>query len=300
MHVCLEEIEEAWRSVRKGGRAPGVDGISVPEFRRNAYPRLLELNRALRSGLYVPAGYRAVSIPKETRGERTIRIATVADRIVQRVLLGRLHPLVEAVSLPSSFAYRPGIGVKQALLAVRNAHQSGFAHVLEGDVKDCFDTIRLDLVEELLWELGAERWLIEAILQAVEAGGPGAPQLADSVGLPQGAVLSPTLCNLVLTHLDRALDRRHRRLVRYADDFVVLCRSAGSCESALEEVTEALEDVGLRLNERKTGVTDFTRGFNYLGARFIGSFVIPEAPEPYRRKGQAVVKRKRRKLEYVF
>lgn len=306
MDFAPEEFATAWQSIRTGGKAPGLDDVSLAAFAQKADAHLSAIRRDLRAGLYTPTGYRTVLIPKPTRGFRPIQIATFRDRIVQRLLLNRLQPVVEAVSLPSSFAYRPEIGVDQALLAVRAAREAGFTHVLEADVKDCFESIRLEVLGQNLWDLGLDCELIDLILQCITAGGPDRPASSDCEGLPQGAVLSPTLCNLVLTHLDRRLHRPHRRLVRYADDLIVLCQSERACHSAQREVEEALTEIGLELNPRKTAFSDFQRGFNYLGARFIGTFIIPESPAPYTR-GPAhlhelptIKRRSRRKLEYIF
>lgn len=302
MQVEIAELESAWRAIRKGGKAPGPDGMDLRTFARDAERHLQSLQRDLRRGRYLPGPYRIVSVPKERGGTRLIQIASLRDRVVQRLLLQRLQPAVEAISLPASFAYRPGIGVNQALRAIASARDSGFAQVFEGDVLRCFDSISFDIVAQLLADLSIDPELADLILQCVFAGGYGASLFADSVGLPQGAVLSPTLCNLVLTQLDRHMQRPHRRLIRYADDLLVLCRSQRACEAAHDEVQEALAEIGLQLNPAKTALSDFTSGFHYLGAQFVRTFIIPKSPPPYgaRGHGPAAKGRKRRKLEMIF
>jgi len=297
----IDELLAAWKKVRKGGRAPGPDGVGYLRFAARADTELDMLRRDLNRGVYVPEGYRLIDIPKERGGTRPIQIATFRDRVAQRVLLHRLQPLVEAVSAPTSFAFRPGIGVKQALAAVHAAQTGGFADVLEGDVKDCFESISIDLVTECLAALDLDPEIIDLILQAITAGHDGPTASPDTRGLPQGAVLSPTLCNLVLSHLDRSMLRRHRRLVRYADDFLVLCRSPRACDAAHDEVSEALAEIQLRLNPHKTAVTDFQRGFEYLGARFIGTFVIaPHGPHYGRPRQRPRLRSAPRKLSFIF
>ncbi|MBP8954988.1 MAG: RNA-directed DNA polymerase [Armatimonadetes bacterium] len=300
MRFSREEVEAAWAAIRKGGRGAGVDGVSLPDFRAHVDHEIPDLLRELNAGRYIPQPYRLVWVPKENGGVRPISVATVRDRLAQRVLLDRIQPIVERISLPSSFAYRPGIGVRQAVQAVCNARVSGFTEVLEADIANCFDNIDLNLVERLLADLGVETALLDLILQCLAAPGKAAGVRGDTLGLPQGAVLSPTICNLVLTGLDRALARRHRRLVRYADDFVVLCRSARACASAEKEVRNALSDLGLELNPRKTGMADFGQGFQFLGTRFVGTFTIVEKAAPYQGRRDRRKRPRPRKLDFIF
>jgi len=296
VRVELDEVREAWRKVRRGGKSAGPDGLTLPEFKRHAESHLENLCWELRRGVYVPGGYRSVTIPKPLSGTRTICVGNVRDRVAQRVLHDRLMPYVEAISLPASFAYRPGLDYRRALQAVARHRDSGFTVVLNADVEKCFDRIRLEIVEELLAELNLDPELLQLVLESVASGrGPG---MRVPGGLPQGAVLSPLLCNLVLTELDRAVSGRHVRMVRYADDFVVLARSARGCERASDRVGYALWNVGLRMNEKKSELTDFKRGFHFLGAEIVGSYIVAQQPAPYQRRRRG--RKQARKLAYVF
>lgn len=302
MQVTYEELVAAWKQVRKGGRAPGVDGVTLTTFAPECEGALHRLTRALRTGTYLPRVYRTVLIPKDQGRWRPIQVATVEDRLVQRLLLNRLQPLLEICALPSSFAYRPHIGVDNAFAALRDAREAGFRYVLETDIRDCFESIDLTLVEQACSELGLDRETVDLIMQCISAGSTWATSSSDCRGLPQGAVLSPALCNLVLTRFDRAMDRPHRRLLRYADDMLVMCRSPRACETALGEVEAALRELGLEMNLRKTGFADFETGFHFLGAQMVGSFILPQSPAPYARasKTGTVTRKRTRKLEFVF
>lgn len=301
MRLSLEELRAAWQFVRRGGRGPGLDGVTRERFTAHLDAELLALREQLRTGCYVPRAYRVVQFPKPGGGTRVLQIAGFRDRVVQRALLARLEPAVERISLPTSFAYRPGIGVREAVRAVCRARAGGFHEVFEGDVRACFDSIAFDLVADRLARLGLDTELIDLILECIAVGGPGLSPFSDVRGLPQGAVLSPTLCNLILTDLDRHMDRKHRRLVRYADDFLVLCRSERACLAAMAEVEEGLAAIGLELNPAKSALSDFGLGFDFLGARFVGSFVISHSAPPYGRKKNLSRRRRTvRKLEYIF
>jgi group II intron reverse transcriptase/maturase len=298
IRISDDELWEAWTAARRGGRAAGPDGVSLQEFGRGVARRLAALGRRLRSGRYAPGPYRRVCLPKPTGGVRTICVANVGDRVVQRALHHRLLPHVEAVSLPCSFAYRPSLSYRDAWAAVARHRASGFQQVLETDVEKCFDRIRIELVREMITQVVRDQPLIELVLECLTAAHEGAADL----GLPQGAAISPCLCNLVLTDMDRALARRHMRLVRYADDMVVMCRSHGGVERALERAEEALASLGLSLNRRKTQVSDFRSGFDFLGARFVGGMVLAGGVAPYGagRPAPSPRRRRPRKLTYVF
>jgi group II intron reverse transcriptase/maturase len=295
MRLEAGELEAAWDAIRKGGKAAGPDGMRLPQFACHADRELARLERDLRTGRYAPGLYRTVGVPKEDGGRRWLCVSNLRDRVAQRVLLARITPAIESASLPCSFAYRPGLSHYHALAAVREARDRGFVHLLRADVQECFDRISHELLAELLAELPLDRDIRRLVLECIGAGQVGRPAL--EIGLPQGAVLSPALCNLVLTHLDRALSVRHLRPIRYADDFVVLALSARACESAQERAAYALWQLGLNLNERKTQITGFRQGFRFLGARFSGSFMTFEKkgryclvyPRPYpRRRGDGL------------
>jgi group II intron reverse transcriptase/maturase len=281
MRIDGEELWQAWEVIRRGGNAAGPDGVTVPDFRRHQVREIEALMRELRTGRYAPAAYRAIQVPKPSGGRRTLAVATVRDRVVQRALHDRILPAIERVALDCSFAYRPGKCHLDALAEAGRMRDSGFRYALRADVRNCFDEVNLFLVAALLRDLGVPEELLQLMLECLSAGFVGHRRPDDAHGLPQGAVLSPIICNLVLTQFDRAMAGRHRRLIRFADDFLILCQSATGCERALDRASEALGGIALALNDAKTEITDFGRGFRFLGARLVGSFIIPEKRPPY-------------------
>ena len=281
MRLDEDQLWCAWEAIRRGGKSAGPDGLTVVHFRGRQVAEIEALLRDLRTGRYAPGTYRAVQVPKESGGSRVLAIATVRDRVVQRLLHDRLLPVVERTALDCSFAYRPGRCHLDALERVAAWREAGFRHVVHADVRSCFDEINLLLVAMLMERAGVDDEVREIALECLSAGFSGRPRPDDLRGLPQGAVLSPILCNLVLTEFDRAMAGRHRRLVRFADDFVILCQSPATCERMLDRARTALADLGLAVNERKTEITSFGQGFHYLGARLVGGFIIPEKKAPY-------------------
>lgn len=301
MRVDEEALWSAWESIRHGGKSAGADGRTLKEFRLRQADEIKTLIKELRRDRYCAGLYRAVVVPKETGGSRILAVANVRDRIVQRWLHDQISPIVERSSLDCSFAYRPGRCYLDALERVAALRDAGFRHVLHSDVRNCFDEINLLLLGILLKQAGIEQQLVELILECVSAGFVGIPRPHDMQGLPQGAVLSPVLCNLVLTEFDRAMQGRHRRLVRFADDFLVLCQSEAGCQRALERVRRALADLGLALNEQKTEITSFEKGFRYLGAKIVRNFIIPEKRQPYHSmQDLSAPCRRHPRLDWVF
>lgn len=301
MRLDEDGVWLAWEGVRHGGKSPGPDGQTLAGFRRRHAREIERLVEEIRRDRYRPGLYRAVQIPKEAGGQRIITVADVRDRIVQRWLHDQVAPVVERLSVDCSFAYRPHRCHLDALERVAALRDAGFRHVVHADVRNCFDEINLLLVAMLMEQAGIEPDLAQLILECLSAGFVGIPRPDDLHGLPQGAVLSPVMCNLVLTEFDRALQGRHRRLVRFADDFLVMCRSHSGCERALERSRDALADLGLAVNERKTEITSFDHGFRYLGANIVRSYIIPSKMQPYRAVQHPTAPcRKHPRLDWIF
>lgn len=269
---ALETLRRGWERVRGNGGAAGVDRVSVERFGRRAEERLLRLQEALRTGSYRPQGVLRVEIPKSDGGKRPLGIPTVADRVVQAALREVIEPIFESRFEPSSYGFRPGRGCRDALRDVDQALGSGLVHVVDADLKSYFDSIPqerlLDRVRERIKD-GAVLELIAGFLaqDVVSDAGHWTPE----TGTPQGAVLSPLLANIYLHPLDVLLGRLGYRLVRYADDFVVLCGSAEEAARALEAIRAWVAEAGLALHPAKTRLADLSeRGgyVDFLGYRF--------------------------------
>jgi RNA-directed DNA polymerase len=265
-------LASAWRKVQANGGAAGVDGQSLERFGAQAELYLTELAMALREGSYRPQPVKRVDIPKGDGKTRPLGIPTVKDRVVQTAVKFVLEPIFEATFCPTSHGFRPGLGCRDALREVARLIQEGYTFVVDADLQSYFDTIPherlMQRVEERISDgriLDLLRsWLAQDILRGMERWAP-------TQGTPQGAVISPLLANIYLHPLDARMAARGYRMVRYADDFVVLCQSREEAEAALAEVRAFVNDNGLRLHPDKTHIGDCRNageGFDFLGYRF--------------------------------
>jgi RNA-directed DNA polymerase len=267
-----ETLRAAWQKVKANGGAAGVDGQSVERFAARAEMYLEELSIALKRGTYRPMAVRRVEIPKGRAKRRPLGIPVVKDRIVQTALKFVLEPIFEREFLKMSYGFRPGLGCKDALREVDRLLREGYPFVVDADLSSYFDTI----VHARLMECIKERVSDGRVLELLEAYLhqdiiKGMEKWTPTGGTPQGAVISPLLANIYLHGLDCQMVQKGYRMVRYADDFVVLCRSAEQAQAALAEVKAWVEENGLSLNAEKTHVGDcrqWGQGFDFLGYHF--------------------------------
>ena len=268
----LGTLKAAWGRVKANGGAAGVDRQSIKQFEAGAEKYLEELEQALKSGDYQPQPVRRVEIPKGNGKKRPLGIPVVKDRIVQTAVKLVIEPIFEREFEESSYGFRPQRSAKDALREVDELIKEGHTHVVDADLGSYFDTIPHPglkrRVEERISD-GAvnkliDQFLSQAIMEGLRCWTPRG-------GTPQGAVISPLLANIYLHALDRQMRERGYRMVRYADDFVVMCRTATQAQAALNEVRTWIEQNGLRLNEDKTHVGNCLQagqGFEFLGYRF--------------------------------
>ena len=265
-------LKVAWEKVASNKGAAGVDNISVKRFRSNAMFYLAELRRELHDGTFQPSAVRRVHIPKDGQKTRPLGIPTVKDRIVQTALKMVLEPIFEREFLPTSYGFRPGRGCKDALREVDRMLKEGYTWVVDADVKSYFDSIPHDLLMERIRERVSdgrilhliELFLKQEILENMKLWNPIS-------GTPQGAVLSPLLANVYLHQLDLALHQNGFKMVRYADDWVVLCRNISESQAALSLIQVWIGNNGLELSPEKTHIGSYRQlghGFEFLGYRF--------------------------------
>lgn len=265
-------LARAWQRVQANAGACGVDQMSVEIFATNAQNYLTELGQAMRTGSYEPQAIRRVPIPKVGGGERPLGIPTVKDRIAQTALKFVLEPVFEREFLESSYGFRPQRGCKDALREVQHQLNAGRVWVVDADLKSYFDTISHEMLMEKLKRRIAdgkvlhliERYLQQEIVAQLSRWVP-------TMGAPQGAVISPLLANVFLHDLDEAMANADYKMVRYADDFVVLCENQEQAQAALARVTEWVEAHQLTLHPDKTHVGNCLvrgQGFDFLGYRF--------------------------------
>jgi len=258
--------------IRNKGAA-GVDHVTTADFAEQVPENLWQLSDSLRAGTYTPQAIRRTHIPKPGTNEtRPLGIPTVRDRTVQASVVNVIEPIFERDFADHSYGFRPGRGCKDALRRVDQLLKAGYVHVVDADLKGYFDSIPHDgLMARLATKIsdGTLLSLIEAFLKTgiLEDLALWIPE----AGAPQGAVLSPILSNIYLDPLDHLMAQAGFEMVRYADDFVILCRSAADAERALGMVSEWTTANGLTLHPTKTQIVDSrTSSFAFLGYEFRG------------------------------
>ena len=266
-------LESAFAKVRSNRGGAGVDRVTVAMFGAHREAELTRLQEQLRTGAYAPQAVRRVWIPKGDGAMRPLGIPTVRDRVVQTALRNVLEPVFEREFAGHSYGFRPGRSAKDALRRVDTLLRSGHRHVVDADIKAYFDSIPKEALMARVRERVAdgrvlsllEQYLSQPVMEALKTWTPDA-------GTPQGAVISPLLANLYLNPLDHLMARSGVEMVRYADDFVMLCRSREQAESALEAVRAWMEEAGLTLHPDKTRVVSMDENgghFEFLGYRFV-------------------------------
>jgi RNA-directed DNA polymerase len=264
-------LKIAFRKVADNQGAPGVDHVTIPMFEAHWDDELRRLSEHLRDGTYRPQAIRRHYIPKPgSQEQRPLGIPTVRDRVVQTALRLVLEPIFEHEFAEHSYGFRPGRGCKDALRRVDDLLKAGYTYVVDADLKSYFDTIPHDGLMALVGQKvsdGRVLSLIEAFLK--QGVLDGLREWTPEMGSPQGAVISPLLSNIYLNPLDHLMAQEGFEMVRYADDFVILCRSPEEAARALACVQAWTAAAGLSLHPTKTRIVHATEeGFDFLGYRF--------------------------------
>jgi len=292
----LSNLKAAWRRVEANRGGGGVDRMSVTDFAEDAEARLEKLSEELRSGTYRPQPVKRMYIPKPgSREKRPLGIPTILDRIVQTALRNVIEPIFEREFEPSSYGFRPGLGCHDALEEIERLLGAGLMHVVDVDIRKYFDTIpHRSLMNEVAKKIAdgrvldlIEAFLHQGILDEMKLWMP-------ERGTPQGAVISPLLANVYLHPVDVAMREAGYRLVRYADDMVVLCGTKEEAEAALEKLGELLEARGLQLHPDKTRIAHLMErpGFQFLGYVFYDRFRDPRSSSQDKLKAKIRTKTK--------
>jgi RNA-directed DNA polymerase len=258
----------AFAKVRRAKGAPGVDGQTIAEFETNLGAELNRLVDELRTKHYRPKPVRRVMIPKPGGGERPLGIPAVRDRVVQQALLDILQPIFDPEFHPSSYGYRPGRSCQQAVAkATLFIRQYDLHWVVDMDLSKCFDRLDHDLIIASLRRRVHDGSILNLIRKFLESGVLVEGNWeATAVGSPQGGVFSPLVANIYLDAFDQEMKRRGQRIVRYADDILILCRSRSAADHAREVANRILEgDLRLKVNVEKTHVVHASQGVKFLG-----------------------------------
>ncbi len=262
-------LHQAWLGVWSGrttaGRqtGAGVDGVTIADWAADWDARLRMLQADLLTGLYRPNPLLWFEIARPDGGRpRRLGIPTVTDRVAQRAAKNVLEPIWEAEFLSCSHGFRPERSVFTAVAHVLWHEAHGLRWVVDADIAACFDTLEHTRLLDQVVRLGDGR-VTELVAAWLAASTP-----TPGLGVAQGAPLSPLLANVYLHPFDVAMIRAGHALVRYADDFVVLCHTRQAAQVALDDAADVLGSLGLRLNPEKTRLTPFGRGFTFLGAQF--------------------------------
>jgi CRISP-associated protein Cas1 len=265
--VFARLIDEAtlaagWRRVRRNRGGPGGDGQEPRHFARQLDRNIGRLSRELAEGSYRPGPLRVSRIPKADGGMRLLAVPSVRDRVAQTAAVIALAPVLEARMSAASFAFRAGLSVEQAAALVTFYRLRGLKWAVDGDIVDFFPSLlHAPLLALLAHAVGCRRMCALAALWLSGFSRAGR-------GLPQGSPLSPLLSNLALSPVDRLIDCKRVRLVRYADDFLLMTRTREQAEAAAVHMAALIRPLGLTLNREKTRIAHLDEGIRFLGYRF--------------------------------
>jgi RNA-directed DNA polymerase len=263
-----KNLKLAWERVRANRGASGTDGITIGAFEANLDVNLERLHQELRDKTYQPQPVRRLEIPKRGAPGKTrpLGIPSVYDRVCQQALVNRLESIFENVFDPSSFGYRKGRKTADALSKIWREVEAGYEWIVDADLKDYFGSVDHEKLMTLVGKQIADSRVLRLIQQMLKAGYEEKGQRFETPrGTPQGGVISPLLSNILLTPFDKEMRHQGYRLTRWADDWVVTCRTRAEAKDALVRAAKILGKLGVTLNREKTRIVHIAQGFEFLG-----------------------------------
>lgn len=267
----ISNLQSAWEKVASNRGSAGIDKVSIKHYKRHSEERLNRTSELLKHNHYKPNGVKRVWIEKSgSKDKRPLGIPTVTDRVVQTALRNVIEPIFEKDFAENSFGFRPHRGCKDALRLVERYLKQGYSHIVDADLKGYFDSIPKDKLMKRVEEKIADGRILELIgLYLEQEVIDTASRWTPEAGTPQGAVISPLLANIYLDSLDWLMANSGFTMIRYADDFVIMCQSEEEAELALQKVTVWVNDSGLTLHPTKTKIVNADKEpFEFLGYKF--------------------------------
>lgn len=275
----LSTLYRAWDRVEENHGCEGVDRVTVEKYAANLEENVGKLQTALLSGRYRPLPLLRFYVDKPDGGKRPISVPTVRDRVAQKAAAIVLEPLFEAEFEDCSYAYRKGRSNLQAIQKVKQHYDQGYRWVVDVDIDAFFDEVSHEILIARLGSLVKESEVLKLLIQWIGARIYDGKTLESlNKGVPQGSPISPLFANLYLDVLDETMLEHGQRIVRFADDFLILCKNREAAEEALELTQEVLNQLQLKLDD-DSELTHFDRGFKYLGATFVRSLILQKKPK---------------------
>lgn len=291
-----ENLKHAFVLVKRNNGAPGIDGETVLDFKANETENIDLLHEQLKTNTYTPKPVRRVEIPKADGGVRCLGVPTVKDRVVQQAIVNVIEPHFDKTFHPSSYGYRRGCSQQQAVAkAERFMNKYGLTEVVDMDLSKCFDTLNHDLIIDSINELVSDRRVLNLIRKFLKAGVLANNGFEETTeGASQGGVFSPLISNIYLNKFDQKMKSKGIRIVRYADDILIFAKdkkTAGNYKTYATKILE--EELKLKVNEKKTHLTNLEEGVSFLGFVIKGDylFVHPDRIKRFKDKIRRVTKR---------
>ena len=301
----MENLEGAFRQVKRNHGAPGIDGVTIEAFEAKLSENLELIHKELKTKTYEPNPVRRVEIDKPDGGKRLLGVPTVKDRVVQQAVATILEPIYDEGFHPSSYGYRKGKSQAQAIeKATLLMRKYELIHVVDMDLSKCFDRLDHEFILNEMAKQVSDGSVLKLIRKFLESGVMKDGQFeATEVGSPQGGVISPLLSNVYLNVFDQEMMRRGIRIVRYADDILIFAKTRAKADSYLKLATAILEnDMKLTVNKEKTHLTELNKGVEFLGVRISSKWISiqPKRLKKFRDKVRRITRRNSgRPLEVV-
>lgn len=285
--LSRENMEWAWKRVKANKGAPGVDGITIEQFPDHTRPLRAGIRESLETGSCLPQPVLRVEIPKPTGGTRPLGIPIVLDRLIQQSIAQILTPIFDPEFSPSSFGFRPSRSAHDAVRQLREYLREGYRIAVDIDLSKFFDTVNHELLMHFVSRKVHDKRVLSLIGRYLRARVMVNGRLEKTtMGVPQGGPLSPLLANILLDNLDKELEKRGHKFVRYADDFVILVKSQRAGERVMQSVRRYLtHKLKLTVNEDKSQVAGTNR-ITFLGFVFKGTKILwsDKAYKEFRRR----------------